>query len=107
MATIPDVDEPRLPVDTAAVTAVAKRWSITRLSLFGSILRSDFREDSDVDLLIEFSGDVKYSLFDIAQLKHELELVFRRQVDIVEPAALTNPYRRRHIMQTAKVLYAA
>ena len=73
------------------------------MSLFGSVLREDFRNDSDVDVLLEFLPDARYSLFDLAQLKSQLEQLFRRPVDIVEPGALANPYRRKHILQTAQV----
>ena len=77
------------------------------MSVFGSVIRDDFRENSDVDLLVEFEPGVQYSLIDLANLKAELEQLFRRAVDIVEPAALTNPYRRKHILDTAQLLYAA
>ena len=77
------------------------------MSVFGSVIRDDFRENSDVDLLVEFEPGVQYSQIDLANLKAELELLFRRAVDIVEPAALTNPYRRKHILDTAQLLYAA
>jgi predicted nucleotidyltransferase len=97
----------RFSVDADRLAAVAMRWGISRLSLFGSALGEDFGEDSDVDVLVEFSPQTHYSLFDLVDLKQELESVFRRSVDLFEPAALTNPYRRKHIMATARVLYAA
>ena len=96
-----------LSVDTTALAVLAKEWRISRLSAFGSVVRDDFRKDSDVDLLVEFEPDARYSLMDLANLKAQLELVFQRDVDIVEPAALTNPYRRKHILKTAQTVYAA
>ena len=96
-----------LALDTSALTSLAKQWRVSRLSIFGSAIRDDFRQDSDVDLLVEFEPNVQYSLFDLAHLKEELEQLFHREVDIVEPAALTNPYRRKHILETAQTLYAA
>ncbi len=66
-----------------------------------------FPSDSDVDVLVEFSPDVQYSLFGLAELKEELELLFRRRVDVVEPAAPTCSCRRRNTMQTALPPYAA
>ncbi len=101
------VDLQALSIDTAALASLAKEWRIARLSAFGSVVRDDFRQDSDVDLLVEFERSVQYSLIDLAILKGQLEQVFRREVDLVEPAALTNPYRRRHILDTAQLLYAA
>jgi len=96
-----------LATDMQALSALAEEWHISRLSVFGSATRDDFRQDSDVDLLVEFEPDAQYSLFDVADLKEQLERLFRRAVDIVEPEALANPYRRKHILQTAQTLYAA
>ena len=96
-----------LKLDAQALDSLAREWRISRLSAFGSVVRDDFHKDSDIDLLVEFEAEVHYSLIDLANLKAELERVFRRAVDIVEPAALTNPYRRKHILDTAQLLYAA
>ena len=101
------MDEPRLAVDKEAIEALAHRWGIRELALFGSVLRDDFREDSDVDVLVQFAPDVQHSLFDLAELGHTLEVMFHRPVDVVEKASLRNPFRRNHILQTARVLYAA
>jgi predicted nucleotidyltransferase len=85
-ATIPRVSNHRLAVDTDAVIADAKRWRVSRRSLFGPVLRENFPENRDIDVLVEFTPDVQYSLFNLAQLKQELELAFQWPVDIVEPA---------------------
>ena len=83
------------------------RWNIVEFSLFGSALREDFKPQSDVDVLVTFAPKAKLSLFDMAQMQIELEEMFKRPVDLVEKASLRNPYRRRAILQTAKVIYAA
>ena len=49
-----DAVSPQIPIDRDAVTAFCRRHHITRLALFGSVLRDDFRPDSDVDVLVEF-----------------------------------------------------
>ena len=90
-----------------ALVALAKEWGISRLSVFGSAIRDDFRDDSDIDFLVEFKPEAQYSLIDLVYLKAELERILGRPVDIVEPGALTNPYRRKHILETAQLLYAA
>jgi predicted nucleotidyltransferase len=105
--TIAVMDEPRLPIDTDAIAVLARRWGIRELSLFGSVLREDFRDDSDVDVLVQFVPEVQHSLFDLAELKQSLEELFHRPVDLVEKGSLGNPFRRNHILQTARVLYAA
>jgi len=80
---------------------------ITELALFGSALREDFRPDSDVDVLVTFAPDAHYSLFDLVQMQEKLKQIFGREVDLVEKAALRNPFRRQHILSNMKVLYAS
>ena len=84
-----------------------KRWSITEFFVFGSVLREDFRPDSDIDVLVSIDPEAYISLFEIAQMQIELENMFKRPVDLVEKEGLRNPYRRREILSTAQVIYAA
>ena len=79
---------------------------MVEFSLFGSILRDDFRPDSDVDVLVTFSPEARISLFDLVQMKIDLEKIFHRPVDVIEKDALENPFRKREILRTAKVVYA-
>jgi predicted nucleotidyltransferase len=46
--------QPRIPINRAKLAALCQKWHIAHLSLFGSVLRDDFRPDSDVDVLIQF-----------------------------------------------------
>jgi len=82
------------------------RWKIVELALFGSVLRDDFRADSDVDLLLTFAPGVVWSLFDWIDLQQEFTDLLDRPVDLVNKAELINPYRRREILATAQVIYA-
>jgi predicted nucleotidyltransferase len=82
------------------------RWKIEELSLFGSILREDFGQDSDVDVLVSFAEDAPWSLFDIVDMKEELESIFGRDVDLVEKESLRNPFRRSAIMNGREIIYA-
>jgi uncharacterized protein len=84
-----------------------KRWSITEFSLFGSVLRDDFRPDSDIDVLVSIDPNAQIGLLEIAQMQIELENIFKRSVDMVEKEGLRNPYRRHEILSTAQVIYAA
>ncbi len=84
-----------------------KRWSITEFSVFGSVLRDDFRPDSDIDVLVSIDPNAKIGLFELIDMKLELEKMFKRSVDLVEKEGLRNPYRRREILRTAQVIYAA
>jgi predicted nucleotidyltransferase len=82
------------------------KWKIKELALFGSVLRSDFGADSDIDLLTTFSAEANWSLFDLARMRNELSVLWGREVDIVQPNGLKNPLRRDEILSTRKVIYA-
>lgn len=83
------------------------KWKIKEFSLFGSVLREDFRPESDIDVLVGFEENVGWSLYDVVEMKDELKAIFGRDVDIVEKGAVRNPFRRRSIMTNREVLYAA
>lgn len=78
---------------------------IRTLSLFGSVLRDDFRQDSDVDVLVEFEPDAPHSLFDLVRMQEELAGLLGHKVDLVEGAALRNPFRRYEIMRSQQVIF--
>lgn len=89
------------------IIAFCKQWKVVEFALFGSVLREDFSAQSDVDVLVTFAKAADISLFDMAQMQIELQVIFNRPVDIVEKDALRNPYRKREILKTAQVVYAA
>jgi len=97
----------QIPVDKDQITEFCLKWEIREFSIFGSVLRDDFRPDSDVDVLVSFATDAQWSLFDIVQMQDELKAIFGREVDLVEKEALRNPFRRRAILSGREVLYAA
>ena len=85
-----------------------RRWKVKELALFGSILREDFRPDSDVDVLISFDLDADWSLLDHVKMQQELGNIFSRKVDLVSKRAIVrsqNWIRRREILETAKIIY--
>lgn len=84
-----------------------RKWEIEEFSLFGSVLREDFRPDSDIDVLVSFKEDAGWDLYDWVDMIEELKTIFGREVDLVEKGAIFNPFRRHSIMTTKKVLYAA
>jgi predicted nucleotidyltransferase len=96
------------PVDRLA--AFCRRWKIVELSLFGSALREDFRDDSDIDLLARFAPEARWSLLDHARMERELAEMLGREVDLVSRTAVEaspNWIRRREILSSARALYAA
>jgi hypothetical protein len=84
-----------------------RRWKIREMSLFGSVLRDEFDLGSDVDILVSFSEDARWSLFDWVDMIEELKGIMGREVDLVERESLRNPFRRRAILANKEVIYAA
>jgi predicted nucleotidyltransferase len=96
-----------IPVDRDAIARFCHTWQIKEFALFGSVLTDQFRADSDVDVLVTFEEPTPWSLFDVVDMKDELERLFGRKVDFVEKAAIRNPWRRRSILASYRVIYAA
>jgi predicted nucleotidyltransferase len=97
----------RLDVALSQITEFCQRWKIVEFALFGSVLREDFRPNSDVDVLITLAPNHGWSLFNWIDMQQELEAMFQRQVDLVDKQGLVNPYRRAEIMRTYQVIYAS
>jgi uncharacterized protein len=99
--------EERIKASSVQIAAFCQRWKIIEFALFGSVLRNDFRPDSDIDVLITFAPDPGWSLFDWMDMKDELETLFEREVDIADKEGLKNPYRQHEILRTHQVIYAS
>jgi uncharacterized protein len=100
----------RIPIDREKIAEFCRRWEITEFSLFGSVLRDDFRPDSDVDVLVTFAPDAEWSLFDDVDMEEELSAIFGRKVDLVSRRAVErsdNWIRRKAILSTAEPVYVA
>ncbi|MGD0613627.1 MAG: nucleotidyltransferase family protein [Anaerolineales bacterium] len=96
-----------IAVPKRKIAAFCRRWKVVEMGLFGSALRDDFNASSDVDVLVTFASDAQVSLFDLAQMQFELGRLFGRPVDVLEKDALRNPFRKREILKTARVIYAS
>ncbi|MCC6680566.1 MAG: nucleotidyltransferase family protein [Phycisphaeraceae bacterium] len=92
-----------IPVDRLA--EFCKRHRIRRLSLFGSVLRDDFRPDSDIDVLVEFEPNATPG-FAFFGLQEELSDMLGRQVDLNTPGFLSK-YFRDEVLSEAETLYDA
>ena len=97
---------PQIPIDRAALAEFCQRHHIDRLAFFGSVLRDDFRSDSDVDVLVEFeAGHVPG--WEFISMERELsELLGGRRVDLVTPKFLNHRIRDQ-VMRDAETLYVA
>ena len=101
----PNLLAQRIPWSKTKIAAFCKRWKITGFSLFGSVLRDDFRPESDVDVLVSFHPKAEWSLWNLVEMREELETMFGRKVDLVEKEALQNPYRRHSILTGREVFW--
>ena len=91
----------RLPATETQLADFCRRHHIRRLSLFGSVLRDDFRADSDVDALVEFEPGHTPGLA-IYDIEQELSAVFGgRRVDLVNPKYLNHRLKRCSAAQCA------
>jgi predicted nucleotidyltransferase len=107
IAKLPTVINQRLKVSPSQITDFCQRWKIVEFALFGSVLRDDFRPNSDIDVLVTLAPDHGWSLFDWVDMQQELEAMFKRKVDLVDKRGLKNPYRRAEILKTHQVMYAS
>ena len=92
-------------IPQARVAEFCRRHRIRRLALFGSIVRDDFRPESDVDVLVEFEPGTKVGLRFFA-IERELSEILGRKVDLNTPGFL-GPYYREGVFQEAEVQYDA
>ena len=99
-----------LKIPEERLRRICEKYLIKELAVFGSALRGDFKEDSDIDLLYIFYDDAEQSLFSKVRVKEELEKLFGRSVDLISRRAIENSrnaYKRKAILENTKVIYAA
>ena len=95
---------PTLPsIEGATLAEFCRRHAIRRLALFGSALRDDFRDDSDLDILVEFEPGKTPGLAFFG-IQDDLTALFGRQVDL-NTAGWLSPYFRNEVIRSARVLY--
>lgn len=100
-----DMPRARIDIPKDRIADFCRRNRIRRLALFGSVLRDDFRPDSDVDVLVEFEPDARIGLRFFA-LEQELSEILGRKVDLNTPGFLSG-YFRDEVLAEAEVQYDA
>lgn len=96
-----------LNLSSEQIREFCQRWNVHELALFGSVLRDDFRPDSDVDILVTFNGS--YDLETLLGMEEELNALLGRNVDLIVKRSIEhdpNYIRRKSILNTAQVVYA-
>jgi predicted nucleotidyltransferase len=102
------MEKPHLP--QAEIAEFCRRWHISELALFGSVLRDDFGPESDLDVLVTFAPDADWGLLDHYKMEQELVTLLGWDVDLLTRRSVEqsrNWLRRREILSTAQVVYAA
>lgn len=94
----------RITLSPEKIAAFCRTNHIRKLSLFGSVLRDDFRPDSDVDVLVEFEAGAVVGFFDIARMERELTGILGRKADLRTPEELSR-YFRQQVLDVAEVQY--
>lgn len=103
---------PHIDVSRNRIEMFCKRWRITELAVFGSVLRDDFGSDSDVDVDVLFRSepDARPTLIDMVHMEEELSAIFGWNVRLTMRNAIENSrnyIRRKDVLETAQVVYAA
>lgn len=91
-----------IPID--AIIALCEKYPIRRLSLFGSVLRDDFRPDSDVDVLVEFLPDSHATLFTMGGLQMDLSELLQREVHLLTSGFISERFVD-NVLASAVTLY--
>ncbi|ABB56065.1 nucleotidyltransferase family protein [Synechococcus elongatus] len=95
-----------LPIEK--VTEFCHKWKVTELALFGSVLRHDFRPDSDIDIMVDFHPDFCPTFQTLDLMEAELKTIFQREVDLITRQGIESSlnYLRRHeILSSAQIIY--
>ena len=111
MSTLTQADSLHIDLPLEAIAELCRRFGVEELWVFGSVLRDDFRPDSDVDFLVVFkNNDAGEWACKFADLERELAVLLGRKVDVVDKKGVEqsdNYLRRRHILRAARKIYVA
>ena len=95
----------KIEIDRAKIAQFCKKNHIRKLSLFGSVLRDDFKPESDEDVLVEFEPGAVVGLIKLAGMENELGRILGQKVDLRTPEDLSI-YFRDEVLKSAEVQYA-
>lgn len=98
--------ELKIKISSEKLETFCQRYQVRRLSLFGSVLRDDFRAASDVDVLVQFEPGARVSFMTLGKMQRELAAIFQRPVDLIPEDGL-KPIIRAEVLSSAQEVYAA
>ena len=89
-----------------SIVSLCERYKVNRLFVFGSVLTDRFNDESDIDLVVDFKKDEVEDYFDnYFDFKYSLQDLFGREVDLVEEQSIKNPYFRKSVDSTKRLIY--
>jgi hypothetical protein len=100
---------PAIELPMKKIAKFCDRWQVIEFALFGSVLRDDFRPDSDIDVMVQFHPDAHPRFSTLDQMEAELKTIFHRDIDLITRqgiASSRNYLRRQEILSSAQVIYA-
>jgi len=98
---------PKINIPQDKIEAFCRKWKVKEFVLLGSVLREDFRPDSDIDILVAFQPDGGITFDNRVDMQDELAEIFGRVIDLVQKDAIRNPFWRHEIFATKEVVYAS
>jgi len=98
--------QPKIPIPASQIADFCRRNQIRQLSIFGSVLREDFRPDSDVDVLVEFEPGAQIGFMALGRMQDELSKLLQHLVDLV-PKKELKPVIREAVLSSAEVVYGS
>lgn len=90
------------------IVEFCQKWQVSEFALFGSVLREDFRPDSDIDVMVDFAPEARLTLWNLTEMEDELKLLLGRDVDLITRKGIEssrNYLRRKAILTSAQVIY--
>ncbi len=98
----------RIQLPQQTLIEFCQKWKINEMSFFGSVLRDDFRPDSDIDIMVSFEDNSPWGLLELVRMKGELKTLLGREVDLLTKKSIEQSHnwiRRQEILGTAQVVY--
>ena len=88
------------------IKKLCKKYKVRSFSAFGSVLREDFNENSDIDFAVDFNENDPFKYTDLYfQFKENLEELLKRQIDLIEERGVKNQYFRNELDKTKVLIY--
>lgn len=102
--------QPQINVNRHELDLICQNWNIVELSFFGSVIRDDFNDNSDIDILVEFHPEAVITLSKFERIRLDFENFFNRKVHLVSKRAVVesrNALRRNAVLSSSRIIYGA